>query len=53
MTLSQQIRPDKEMRNVSEANIMGLCSLIRNEAWIEVFQENDMQKKMGFLLQHL
>jgi hypothetical protein len=45
MTLPQQIRLDKEIRNVSEANITGLCSLIRNETWINEFQENDMQKK--------
>jgi hypothetical protein len=45
MTVPQQIRYYKETRNVSQANIIGLCSLIQNETWIDVFQENDMKKK--------
>jgi hypothetical protein len=35
----------KEVRNVSEANIMGLCFSIQNETWIEVSRENDIEKK--------
>jgi hypothetical protein len=35
----------KEIRNVSEANIIGLCSLIQNETWTVVFQENNREKK--------
>jgi hypothetical protein len=45
MTVPQQIRCHKEIRNVSEVNIIGLCSLIQNETWIDVFQENGMEKK--------
>jgi hypothetical protein len=45
MTVSQQIRCYKEIGNVSEANIIGLCSLIQNETFTDVFHENDMKKK--------
>jgi hypothetical protein len=41
----QQTKCHKEVRNVSEANIMGLCSSIQNETWIEVSRENDTEKK--------
>jgi hypothetical protein len=41
----QQIKCYKEVRNVSEANIMGLCSSIQNETWIELSRENDVEKK--------
>jgi hypothetical protein len=53
MTAPQQTRCYKEAGNVSEANIIGLCSSVQTETWIEVFRENDTEKKMGFLLQHL
>jgi hypothetical protein len=43
MTVPQEIRCYKEIRNVSEANMIDLCSLIDNETWIDVFQENDME----------
>jgi exonuclease III len=45
MNIPQQIRCYREGRNVSEANIIGLCSSIQNETWIEVFCENDVEKK--------
>jgi hypothetical protein len=41
----QQTKYYKEVRNVSEANIMGHCSSIQNETWIEVSRENDIEKK--------
>jgi exonuclease III len=41
----QQTRCYKEVRNVSKANIIGLCSSIQNETWIEVSRENDIEKK--------
>jgi hypothetical protein len=47
MTLPQTIRHYKEIRNVSEASVIDLCSLIGNETWIDVFQENDMQQKLN------
>jgi phosphoribosyl-dephospho-CoA transferase len=45
MTVSQRIKCYEEIRNVSEANIIGLCSLIKYETWIDVFQENYMENK--------
>jgi phosphoribosyl-dephospho-CoA transferase len=42
MTMSQQIRYYKVIKNVSEANIIGLCSLIQNKTWTYAFHENDM-----------
>jgi hypothetical protein len=45
MTVPQKIRCYKGIRNVSEATIIGLCSLIQNESRTDVFQENDMEKK--------
>jgi hypothetical protein len=41
MTIPQQIRCCKEIKNVSEANIIGLCILIQNVTWIDVFQEKN------------
>jgi hypothetical protein len=35
----------KESRILAEANITGLCSLIQNEPWSEVFWEKDITKK--------
>jgi hypothetical protein len=35
----------KESRNLAEANITGLCSLIQNEPWSEVFWEKDVSIK--------
>jgi hypothetical protein len=43
MTVLQQIRC-YEIRNVSEANITG--PLIQNDTWIEVFWENNVEKKL-------
>jgi hypothetical protein len=40
MTIPQQIRCYKYVRNISETNIIGLCSLLQNEAWIDVFHKN-------------
>jgi hypothetical protein len=45
-TVPQQSRCHKVIRNVSGANIIGLRSLIKNKTWIDVFQENDMEKKL-------
>jgi hypothetical protein len=45
MTAPQQIRCYKEVRNVSEASIIGLCSSIQTETCIEVFGENDVKRK--------
>jgi hypothetical protein len=42
----QQTKCYKEVRNVSEAYIMGLCSSIQNEICIEVSRENDIEKKL-------
>jgi hypothetical protein len=44
MTIPQQIRCCKEIKNVLEANIIGLCFLIQNETWIDVFQESYVGK---------
>jgi hypothetical protein len=48
----QQTKCYKEVRNVSEANIIYLCSSIQNETWTEVSRENYIEKEMGLLLQH-
>jgi hypothetical protein len=42
---AQQTKCYKEVRNVSEANIIDLCSSIQNETWIDVSRENDIEKK--------
>jgi hypothetical protein len=42
----EQTRCYKEIRNVSEANIIGLCSSIQTETWIEVSREDDVEKKL-------
>jgi hypothetical protein len=45
MKAPQQTKCYKEVRNVSEANIIDLCSSIQNETWIQVSRENDIEKK--------
>jgi hypothetical protein len=45
MKAPQQTNCYKEVRNVSQANINDFCSSIKNETWIEVSRENDIQKK--------
>jgi hypothetical protein len=45
MKAPQQRKGYKEVRNVSEANKIDLCSSILNETWIEVSRENDIEKK--------
>jgi hypothetical protein len=45
VTVPQQISCYKEIRNMSEDNIIVLCCLIQNGTWIDVFQENNMEKK--------
>jgi hypothetical protein len=52
MTVPQQTRCYKEVRDISEANITNLCSSIQTETWIEVSQEKCCRKKLGLLLQH-
>jgi hypothetical protein len=47
MTAPQQTRCYKEVRNISEANIIGLCSSIQTETCIEVFRENNVERKNG------
>ena len=44
----QQTRCYKEVRNVSEANIIGLCSSLQNETWIEVYREDNVKKRDSF-----
>jgi hypothetical protein len=45
LTVPQQMRCYKETRNLAEANITGLCSLIQIEPWSVVFWEKDINKK--------
>jgi hypothetical protein len=45
MKAPQQTKCYKEVRNVSETNVIDLCSSIQNETWIEVSRENDIEKK--------
>jgi hypothetical protein len=52
MKVPQQTRCYKEVRNISEVNIIDLCSSKQTETWIEVSRENYVEKKMGLLLQH-
>ena len=49
MSVPQKTRCYKEVRNISEANIIGLCSSIQTETWIEVSRENEAEK-MGLFL---
>jgi hypothetical protein len=48
MIVPQQTRCYKEVRNVSEANIIGLCSSLQNETWIEVYREDNGKKRDSF-----
>jgi hypothetical protein len=38
---------------ISEANGLGLCSMLQNETWIDVFQENDVEKKWKLFMASL
>jgi hypothetical protein len=44
-TVPQQTRCNKEVRDVLEASIIGLCSSLQNETWIEVNREDNVKKK--------
>jgi hypothetical protein len=44
MTVPQQIRCYKEVKNITEDNIIDLCSSIQTETWMEVSRENDTEK---------
>jgi hypothetical protein len=45
MIVPQQTRCYKEVRDVSEDNLIRLCSSIQNENWIEVYREDNVKKK--------
>jgi hypothetical protein len=45
MKAPRQTKCYEEVRNVSQANIKDLCSPIKNETWIEVSRENEIEKK--------
>jgi hypothetical protein len=46
MTVAQQIRCCKEIKNLSGANITGISDSLQIETGIDVTQENDMEKKL-------
>jgi hypothetical protein len=35
----------RDMRDLSEANLTGLCLLLKSEDWTDVFRETDVNKK--------
>jgi hypothetical protein len=44
MIVAQQTRCYKEVRDISEANLIGLSSSIQNENWIEVYREDNVKR---------
>jgi hypothetical protein len=51
VAVPKQTRCYKEIRNVSEHNVIGHCSLKQMGTWSEVFREIDVNK-IEILLQH-
>jgi hypothetical protein len=48
MTVQQQNRCYIKDQECIKANIISLCFLTQNKIWIDVFQENDIQKGWDF-----
>jgi hypothetical protein len=43
----------KEVRDLSDDNVMGLCTLLKNKAWEDVIGETDVNKIWENVMPHL